>query len=107
MFLCCFVSGLGGLLMTNSIHSKNAAVFRPRESCDVLFEALVDASGWAKLNGTIDQSIDPDRLVCTSRISILEASTPNLLIMQNPLMSLLRATIGSVWEADVDSFKLL
>jgi hypothetical protein len=58
MFLRCFVSGLGGLLMTNSIHLKNATVFRPRESSDVLFEALVDASGWAELNGTIDQPID-------------------------------------------------
>jgi hypothetical protein len=34
-------------------------------------------------------------------------STPNLLIMQDPLVSLLRAPIGSVWEAYVDSFKFL
>jgi hypothetical protein len=46
-------------------------------------------------------------LVCTSRINILEASTPNLLIVQDPLVSLLRAPIASVWEADVDSFKFL
>jgi hypothetical protein len=46
-------------------------------------------------------------LVCTSRISILEASTPNLLIVEDPLVSLLRAPIASVWEADVDSFKFL
>jgi len=107
MFLHCFVSGLGGFLMTNSIHSKDGVVFRLRQSSDVLFGALVDASGQAELYGTTDQSIDPDRLVCTSRISILEASTPNLLIVQDPLMSLLRAPIGSVWEADVDSFKFL
>jgi len=56
-----------------------------------VFGALVDASGRAELYGTTDQSIDPDRLVCTSRISILEASTPNLLIVQNPLVSMLRA----------------
>jgi hypothetical protein len=93
--------------MTNSIHSKNATVFRPRESCDVLFEALVAASGWAELYGTIDQLIDPDRLVCTSRISILKASTPNLLIVQNSFMSLLKAPIASFWKADVDSFKFL
>ncbi len=67
----------------------------------------MDASGRAELYGTIDQSIDPDQLVCTSRISILEASTPNLLIVQDPIVSLLRALIGSVWEADVDSFKFL
>ncbi len=67
----------------------------------------MDASGWAELYGTIDQSIDPDRLVCTSRINILEASTPNLLIVQDPFVSLLRAPIGSVWEVDVDSFKFL
>jgi len=41
----------------------------------------VDASGRAELYGTTDRSIDPNRLVCTSRISILEASTPNLLIV--------------------------
>jgi hypothetical protein len=46
-------------------------------------------------------------LVCTSYISILGASTPNLLIVQDPLVSLLRAPIASVWEADVDSFKFL
>jgi hypothetical protein len=96
MFLRCFVSGLGGLLMTNSIHSKDATVFRLRQSFDVLFGALVDASGQAELYGTTDQSIDLDRLVCTSQISILEASTPNLLIAQDPLVSLLRAPIGSV-----------
>ncbi len=107
MFLHCFVSGLSGLLMTNSIHSKDAAVFRPRHSFDVLFGALVDASGRAKLYGTTDRSIDPNWLVCMSWISILEASTPNLLIVQDPLVSLLRALISSVWEADVDSFKFL
>jgi hypothetical protein len=81
MFLHYFVSGLDGLLMTNSIHSKDTAVFRPRQSSDVLFGALVDASGRAELYGTTDQSIDPDRLVYTSQINILEASTPNLLIV--------------------------
>jgi hypothetical protein len=96
MFLRCFVSSLDGLLMTNSIHSKDAAIFRPRQSSDVLFGALVDASGRAELYGTTDQSIDPDRLVCTSRISILETSTPNLLIVQDPLVSLLRTPIGYV-----------
>jgi hypothetical protein len=45
--------------MTNCIHSKNATVFRSRHSSDVLFGALVDASGRAELNGIIDQSIDP------------------------------------------------
>jgi hypothetical protein len=44
--------------MMNSIHSKDVAVFRPRQSSNVLFGALVDASGQAELNGTIDQSID-------------------------------------------------
>ncbi len=107
MFLHYFVSSLGGLLMTNSIHSKDVAVFRPRQSSDVLFGALVDVSGRVELYGTTYQSIDPDRLVCTSWISILEASTPNLLIVQNPLLSLLRALIGSVWKTDVDSFKFL
>jgi hypothetical protein len=34
-------------------------------------------------------------------------STPNLLIVQDPVMSLLRARIASVWEVDVDSFKFL
>jgi len=67
--------------MTNFIHSKDAAVFHPRQSSDVLFGALVDASGRAELYGTTDQSINPDRLVCTSQINILEASTPNLLIV--------------------------
>jgi hypothetical protein len=67
--------------MTNFIHSKDAVVFHPRQSSDVLFGALVDASGRAELYGTTDQSINPDRLVCTSQISILEASTPNLLIV--------------------------
>ncbi len=81
MFLHYFVSNLGGLLMTNFIHSKDAAVFRPRQSSDVLFGALVDASGRAELYDTTDQSINPDQLVCTSQISILEASTPNLLIV--------------------------
>ncbi len=66
------------------------------ESTIALFEALVDASAWAELYGTIDRSIDPDRLVCTSRISILEASTPNLLIVHDPLVPLLRAPIGFV-----------
>ncbi len=107
MFLHCFVSGLGGLLMMNFIHSKDAAVFRPRQSSDVLFGTLVDASGRAELYGTTDRLIDPDRLVCMSQISILEASTPNLLIVQDPFVSLLRAPIGYVWEADVDSFKFL
>jgi len=49
---------------------------RPWQSSDVLFGALVDASGRVELYGITDQSIDPDRLVCTSRISILEVSTP-------------------------------
>jgi len=53
----------------------------------------VDASGQAELYDTIDQSIDPDRLVCRSRISILEASTPNLLIVQDPFVLLLRAPL--------------
>ncbi len=35
-------------------------------------------------------------LVCTSRISISEASTPNLLIVQDLFLSLLRAPIASV-----------
>jgi len=34
--------------------SKDAAVFRPRQSSNVLFGALVDASGRAELYGTID-----------------------------------------------------
>ncbi len=107
MFLRCFVSGFGGLPMTNSIHSKDAIVFSRRQSSDVLFGALVDAFGRAKLYGITDQSINPDRLVCTSWISIIEASTPNVLIVQDPLVSLLRAPIAYVWEADVDSFKFL
>jgi hypothetical protein len=80
MFLRCFVLGLGGLLMTNYIHSKNATVFRQRQSSNVLFRALVDASGRAKLYGITDQWIDPD-LGLYELISILEASTPNLLIV--------------------------
>jgi hypothetical protein len=60
MFLRYFVSGFGGLLMTNCIHSKDAAIFRRRQSCDVLFGALVDALGRAELYGITDQSIDPD-----------------------------------------------
>jgi hypothetical protein len=52
------------------------------ESTNALVGALVDASGRAELYGTTDRSIDPDRLVCRSRINILEASTPNLLIVQ-------------------------
>jgi len=51
----------------------------------------VDASGRVELYGTTDRTIDPDRLVCMSRISILEVSTPNLLIVQDPFVSLLRA----------------
>jgi hypothetical protein len=35
-------------------------------------------------------------LVCKSRISIPKASTPNLLIVQDPFVSLLRAPIASV-----------
>jgi len=46
-------------------------------------------------------------LVCTSRISISEASTPNLLIVQDLFLSLLRAPIASVWKVNVDSFKFL
>ncbi len=46
--------------MTNCIHSKDATVFRPRQSSDVLFVALVNASGRAKLYGIIDRLIDPD-----------------------------------------------
>jgi hypothetical protein len=60
MFLRYFVLGLGGLLMTDCIHSKDAAVFCPRQSSDVLFGALVDASGRAELYGITDQLIDPD-----------------------------------------------
>jgi hypothetical protein len=36
-------------------------------------------------------ALQTDRLVCRSRISILEASTPHLLIVQDSFMSLLRA----------------
>jgi hypothetical protein len=61
----------------------------------VLFGALVDASGRAELYGIIDQSVDPD-LGLYEPINILEASTPNLLIMQDPLVTLLRAPIASV-----------
>jgi len=39
--------------MTNSIHSKDAAVFYPRQSFDVLFGALVDALGRAELYGIV------------------------------------------------------
>ncbi len=46
--------------MTNCIHSKDVVVFRPRQSFDVLFGTLVDASGRAELYGITDQSIDPD-----------------------------------------------
>ncbi len=46
--------------MMNCIHSKDAAVHRPRQSFDVLFGALVDVSGRTELNGTIDQSINLD-----------------------------------------------
>ncbi len=46
--------------MTNCIHSKDATIFHWRQSSDVLFGALVDASGQAELDGIIDQSIDPD-----------------------------------------------
>jgi hypothetical protein len=60
-------------------------------SMNYVFEALVDASGRAELYGTTDRSIDPNRLVYKSRISIFEASTPNLLIVQDPFVSLLRA----------------
>ncbi len=66
----------------------------------------MDASGRAKLYGITDQSIDPD-LGLYEPISILEASTPNLIIVQDSLVSLLRAPIPSVWEADVNSFKFL
>jgi hypothetical protein len=60
MFLRYFVSSLDGLLMTNCIHSKDAIVFRPRQSSDVLFVALVNASARAEFDGIIDRSIDPD-----------------------------------------------
>jgi hypothetical protein len=76
-------------------HSKDVIVFRRRQSSDVLFGALVDASGRAELYGIIDQSIDPD-LGLYEPIGIPEESTPNLLIVQDPLVSLLRAPIASV-----------
>ncbi len=66
----------------------------------------MDASGRTKLYGITDQLIDPD-FGLYEPISILEASTPNLIIVQDPLVSLLRATIASVWEVDVNSFKFL
>ncbi len=66
----------------------------------------MDASGRAKLYGITDQSIDPD-LSLYEPISILEASTPNLIIVQDSLVSLLKAPIASVWKADVNSFKFL
>ncbi len=81
--------------MMNCIHSKDAVVFRQRQSFDVLFRALVDALGRAELYGITDQSIDPD-LGLYEPINILEASTSNLLIVQDPIMSLLRAPIASV-----------
>ncbi len=87
-------------------HSKDVIVFRRRQSSDVLFGALVDASGRAELYGIIDQSIDPD-LGLYEPIGIPEESTPNLLIVQDPLVSLLRAPIASVWKVDVNSFKYL
>jgi hypothetical protein len=55
----------------------------------------VDALGRTKLYGITDQSIDPDFGLC-ELISILEASTPNLIIVQDPLVSLLRAVIAFV-----------
>ncbi len=69
--------------------------FCPRQSSDVLFGALVDASGQAELHGITDHSIDFD-LGLYEPISIPEAFTPNLLIAQDPLVSLLRALIASV-----------
>ncbi|CAK9873824.1 unnamed protein product [Sphagnum jensenii] len=71
-----------------SVNTSNGVQFSAQYNWTV---ALVDASGRAEIYGTTDRSIDPDRLVCTNRISILEASTPNLLIVQDPLMSMLRA----------------
>jgi hypothetical protein len=55
----------------------------------------VDASGRAKLYGITDQSIDPD-LGLYEPISILKVSTRNLIIVQDSLVSLLRAPIASV-----------
>ncbi len=46
--------------MTNCIHSKDATIFCRQQSSDVLFGALVDASGRAELDGITNQSIDPD-----------------------------------------------
>ncbi len=66
----------------------------------------MDASGRTELYGITNQSIDLD-LGLYEPIGILEASTPNLLIVQDPFVSLLRALIASVWEVDVDSFKFL
>jgi len=80
---------------TGSRIPKDATVFRPRQSSDVLFGALVDASGRIELYGITNQSIDPD-LGLYEPISILKASTPNLLIVQDPLVSLLRAPIAYV-----------
>ncbi len=60
-------------------------------SMNYVFGALVDASGRAELYATTDRSIDPDRLVCRNQISILKVSTPNLLIVRDPFVSLLRA----------------
>jgi hypothetical protein len=60
MFLRCFVSGIGELFMMNCIHLKDAVVFHRRQSFDVLFGALVHASGRAELDGITDQLIDPD-----------------------------------------------
>jgi hypothetical protein len=76
-------------------HSKDAVVFRRRQSSDVLFGALVDASGRAELYGITDQLIDPN-LGLYEPINILEAFTPNLLIVQDPFVSLLRAPIAYV-----------
>ncbi|CAK9260353.1 unnamed protein product [Sphagnum jensenii] len=73
-----------------SINTSNGVQFSTQYNWTV---ALVDASGRAELYGTTDRSIDPDRLVCRSRISILEASTPNLLIVHDPFVSLLRAPL--------------
>ncbi|CAM6075526.1 unnamed protein product [Sphagnum tenellum] len=71
-----------------SVNTSNGVQFSAQYNWTV---ALVDASGRTELYGTTDRSIDPDRLVCTSRISILEASTPNLLIVQDPFVLMLRA----------------
>jgi len=60
MFLRCFVSGIGELFMTNCIHLKDVVVFHRWQSFDVLFGALVHASGRAELDDITDQSIDPD-----------------------------------------------